>query len=123
MSPVAEVRLRAARELIGGGFGLLVMLSQPFAPTRHFFTFLALLGSLLGTLAAMYPAARGGTAFGGLVQADSFSFFFHLLIGLVVFLVALAAGPYLERERLAFPAFFALTFFATAGMGILPSAH
>jgi len=123
MFPVREDLLRVMPELIWCGFGLLVMLFQPFVRNRHFFTFLALLGSLLGTLAAMYPAARGGTAFGGLVQADSFSFFFHLLIGLVVFLVVLAAGPYLERERLAFPEFFALTFFATAGMGILASAQ
>src|SRR6266436_5657330 len=123
MFPVREDLLRVMPELIWCGFGLLVMLFQPFVRNRHFFTFLALLGSLLGTLAAMVPAARGGTAFGGLVQADSFSFFFHLLIGLVVFLVVLAAGPYLERERLAFPEFFALTFFATAGMGILASAQ
>jgi NADH-quinone oxidoreductase subunit N len=123
MFPIREDLLRVMPELIWCGFGLLVMLFQPFVRNRHFFTFLALLGSLLGTLSAMYPAARGGTAFGGLVQADSFSFFFHLLIGLVVFLVALAAGPYLERERLAFPEFFALTFFATAGMGILASAQ
>jgi len=123
MFPVREDLLRVMPELIWCGFGLLVMLFQPFVRNRHFFTFLALLGSLLGTLAAMVPAARGGTAFGGLIQADSFSFFFHLLIGLVVFLVVLAAGPYLERERLAFPEFFALTFFATAGMGILASAQ
>jgi len=123
MFPVREDLLRVMPELIWCGFGLLVMLFQPFVRNRHFFTFLALLGSLLGTLAAMVPAARGGTAFGGLVQADSFSFFFHLLIGLVVFLVVLAAGPYLERERLASPEFFALTLFATAGMGILASAQ
>jgi NADH-quinone oxidoreductase subunit N len=123
MFPVREDMLRVMPELIWCGFGLLVMLFQPFVRNRHFFTFLALLGSLLGTLAAMYPAARGGTAFGGIIQADAFSFFFHLLIGLVVFLVALAAGPYLERERLSFPEFFALTFFATAGMGILASAQ
>jgi len=123
MFPVREDLLRVMPELIWCGFGLLVMLFQPFVRNRHFFTFLALLGSLLGTLAAMYPAARGGTAFGGLIQADSFSFFFHLLIGLVVFLVVLAAGPYLERERLAFPEFFALVLFATAGMGVLASAQ
>src|SRR5216684_3481915 len=123
MFPVREDLLRVMPELIWCGFGLLVMLFQPFVRNRHFFTFLALLGSLLGTLAAMYPAARGGTAFGGLIQADSFSFFFHLLIGLVVFLVVLAAGPYLERERLAFAEFYALLLFATAGMGVLASAQ
>jgi NADH-quinone oxidoreductase subunit N len=123
MFPVREDMLRVMPELIWCGFGVLLMLFQPFVRNRHFFTFLALLGALLGTLSAMWPAALGGTAFGGIIQADAFSFFFHLLIGLVVFLVVLAAGPYLERERLAFPEFFALTLFATAGMGILASAQ
>jgi NADH-quinone oxidoreductase subunit N len=123
MFPVREDLLRVMPELIWCGFGVLLMLFQPFVRNRHFFTFLALLGALLGTLSAMWPAALGGTAFGGIIQADAFSFFFHLLIGFVVFLVVLAAGPYLERERLAFPEFFALTLFATAGMGILASAQ
>jgi len=123
MFPVREDMLRVMPELIWGGSGVLLMLFQPFVRNRHFFTFLALVGSLLGTLGAMWPAALGGTAFGGIIQADAFSFFFHLLIGLVVFLVVLAAGPYLERERLAFPEFFALTLFAAAGMGILASAQ
>jgi NADH-quinone oxidoreductase subunit N len=123
MFPVREDMLRVMPELIWCGFGVLVMLFQPFVRNRHFFTFLALLGTLLGTLSALWPAALGGTAFGGIIQADAFSFFFHLLIGLVVFLVVLAAGPYLERERLAFPEFFALTLFATAGMGVLASAQ
>jgi NADH-quinone oxidoreductase subunit N len=123
MFPVREDMLRVIPELIWCGFGLLLMLFQPFVRNRHFFTFLALLGSLLGTLSAVWPAALGGTAFGGIIQADAFSFFFHLLIGLVVSLVVLAAGPYLDRERLAFPEFFALTLFATAGMGVLASAQ
>jgi NADH-quinone oxidoreductase subunit N len=123
MFPVREDMLRVMPELIWCGFGVLLMLFQPFVRNRHFFTILALVGSLLGTLSALWPAALGGTAFGGIIQADAFSLFFHLLIGLVVSLVVLAAGPYLERERLAFPEFFALTLFATAGMGVLASAQ
>ena len=123
MFPVREDLLRVMPELIWCGFGVLVMLFQPFVRSRQFFTFLALLGSALGTISAIGISRYGGTAFGGLIQADSFSFFFHLLIGLVVFLVILAAGPYLDRERLALPEFYALVFFATAGMGILASAQ
>src|SRR5260370_710860 len=61
--------------------------------------------------------------FGVLVMLDSFSFFFRLLVGTVAFLVVLAAGPYLERERLPFAEFYALLLFATAGMGVLASAQ
>jgi NADH-quinone oxidoreductase subunit N len=123
MFPVREDMFRVLPELIWSGFGVLLMLFQPFVRSRHFFTFLGLAGSALGTLAAVWPARLGGAAFGGLIQADGFGFFFHLLVGLVVFLVVLAAAPYLEREQLAFPEFFALVLFATAGMGVLASAQ
>src|SRR6266436_3588324 len=114
---------RVLPEMVWCGFGVLVMLMQPFVRSRHFFTFLALVGTLAGTAASLAAAMHAGPGFGGLVQSDSFSFFFRLLVGTVAFLVALAAGPYLERERLPFAEFYALLLFATAGMGVLASAQ
>ncbi len=114
---------RVLPEMIWCGFGVLVMLLQPFVRSRHFFTFIALIGALAGTLGSVVAAVTGGPGFYGLIEADSFSFFFHLLIGAVAFLVVLAAGPYLERERLPVAEFYALLFFATAGMGVLASAQ
>src|SRR5215471_4761490 len=114
---------RVLPELLWCGFGVLVMFLQPFVHRRQFFTFLALLGSLAGTAAAVTSAIHGGMGFGGLVQSDSFSFFFRLLVGTVSFLVVLAAQPYLDRERLPIAEFYALLFFATAGMGVLASAQ
>jgi NADH-quinone oxidoreductase subunit N len=114
---------RVLPELIWCGFGVLLMLLQPFVRSRQFFSFLALLGTLAGTIAAVASLVHGGPGFYGLVQSDSFSFFFRLLVGTVTFLVVLAAGPYLERERLPIAEFYALLFFATAGMGVLASAQ
>src|SRR6202035_2578695 len=114
---------RVLPEMVWCGFGVLVMLMQPFVRSRHFFTFLALVGTLTGTAASVTTAMHAGPGFGGLVQSDSFSFFFPLLVGTVAFLVALAAGPSLERERLPFAEFYALLLFATAGMGVLASAQ
>ncbi len=114
---------RVLPELVWCGFGVLAMLMQPFVRSRHFFTFIALIGTLAGTAASVTAAMHAGPGFGGLVQADSFSFFFRLLVGTVAFLVVLAAGPYLERERLPFAEFYALLLFATAGMGVLASAQ
>src|SRR3989475_8207559 len=114
---------RVLPELVWCGFGVLVVLMQPFVRSRHFFTFLALIGTLAGTAASVSAAMRAGPGFDGLVQSDSFSFFFRLLVGTVAFLVVLAAGPYLERERLPFAEFYALLLFATAGMGVLASAQ
>jgi NADH-quinone oxidoreductase subunit N len=114
---------RVLPELLWCGFGVLVMLLQPFVRNRHFFTFLALIGTLTGTLASVISVANAGPGFYGLVESDSFSFFFRLLVGTVAFLVVLAAGPYLDRERLPVPEFYALLLFATAGMGVLASAQ
>src|SRR6266436_2960250 len=121
--PSAVDFYRVLPELVWCAFGLLAMLTQPFVRGRHFFTFIALIGTLGGTSASVTAAMHAGLGFGGLVQSDSFSFFFRLLVGMVAFLVVLASGPYLERERLPVAEFYALLLFATAGMGVLASAQ
>src|SRR6267154_784408 len=123
MLPRAIDAYRVLPEMVWCGFGVLVMLMQPFVRSRHLFTFLALIGTLAGTAASVTAAMHAGPGFGGLVQSDSFSFFFRLLVGAVAFLVVLAAAPYLERERLPFAEFYSLLLFAAAGMGVLASAQ
>src|SRR3989440_11609719 len=90
---------RVLPEMVWCCFGVLVMLMQPFVRSRHFFALLALIGTLAGTAASVTAAMHAGPGFDGLVQSDSFSFFFRLLVGTVAFLVVLAAGRYLERGR------------------------
>src|SRR6266850_822888 len=114
---------RVLPELIWCGFGVLAMLFQPFTRNRHFFTALAFLGALAGTAGPYFAFRNAGAGFYGLIHSDAFSFFFHVLVGTVAFLVVLAAGPYLDRERLPFAEFYALLLFATAGMGVLASAQ
>lgn len=114
---------RVLPELVWCGFGVLIMLLQPFTKSRRFFTFLGLVGALAGTALSFVSATYAGPGFFGLIQSDAFSLFFHLLLGGVAFLVVLAAGPYLTRENLEFPEFMALLLFATAGMGVLASAQ
>src|SRR5579871_2856448 len=125
MIPRPEDLIRVLPETIWCVFGCLMMLLQPFTRNRHVLSFFAILGTILGTSASIYAyqAAGTGPAFSQLIQFDSFSIFFHLLIGLVSILVVLAAGPYLERENLESAEFFALVLFATAGMGVLSSAQ
>src|SRR6266446_819939 len=114
---------RVLPELLWCGFGLLAMFLQPFVRNRHSFTALAFIGALAGTAGSFLSFRNPGAGFYGLIQADAFSFFFHLLVGTVAVLVVLAAGPYLDRERLPFAEFYALLLFATAGMGVLASAQ
>ncbi len=123
MIPRADDLIRVLPETIWCAFGVLLMLLQPFTRNRQVLTFFAILGTGLGTAATLFAGNPGGPAFNGLIQMDAFSVFFHLLVGVVAFLVVLAADPYLERENLQSAEFYALVLFATAGMGVLASAQ
>src|SRR5260370_42284449 len=120
--PSAVDFYRVLPELVWCAFGLLAMLTQPFVRGRHFFTFIALIGTLGGTAASVTAAMHAGPGFGGLVQADSFSFFFRLLVGTGAFLGVLASVPDLGRERLRFAELYATVLFATPCMCWLTSA-
>jgi NADH-quinone oxidoreductase subunit N len=121
--PSASDFYRVLPELVWCGAGVMTMLTEPFVRSRHFFTALAFLGALAGTGASYLAFQNAGPGLYGVVQSDGFSFFFHLLTGTVAVLVVLAAGPYLDRERLPVAEFYALLLFATAGMGVLASAQ
>ncbi|MGB7730702.1 MAG: NADH-quinone oxidoreductase subunit N [Candidatus Acidiferrum sp.] len=108
-------------ELVWCGFGVLLMLLQPFVKSRQALTFTALVGAAAGTLVTF--STWPGSGFSGLIQFDVFALFFHWLVGLIAFLVILSSDSYLEREGLEGAEFYALILFATAGMGVLSSAQ
>src|SRR5246127_5659443 len=121
MTPSAADMIRILPEIIWCGFGVLLMLLQPFLKNRQGLTLFAMVGAAGGTLATYF--GQMGNGFFGLIQFDTYSLFFHWLVGLVAFLVILAADSYLERENLAPAEFYALILFATAGMGVLAGAQ
>jgi NADH-quinone oxidoreductase subunit N len=123
VTPTPADFYRVMPELIWCGFGVLLMLVQPLTKNRPVLTTVAFLGAAAGTAASIFGTRYPGPGFFGLIQSDSFSFFFHLLVGSVAALVILAAEPYLTREKLEGAEFFALILFATAGMGVLASAQ
>ena len=53
MIPRPEDMYRVLPELLWCGFGVLVMLLQPFVKSRNFFTFLAATGAVLGGASAV----------------------------------------------------------------------
>jgi NADH-quinone oxidoreductase subunit N len=108
-------------EMVWCGFGVLLMLLQPFVKNRQALTFIAMVGAAAGTVVGYFGIP--GSGFSGLIQFDTLSLFFHALVGLVTFLVILASDSYLERENLDGAEFYALILFATAGMGVLASAQ
>jgi len=114
---------RVMPELIWCGFGVLLMLLQSLTKNRPALTTVAFIGATAGTATSIFGMRYPGPGFFGLIQSDTFSFFFHLLLGSVAALIILAAEPYLTREGLEGAEFFALILFATAGMGVLSSAQ
>src|SRR6266571_2319073 len=95
MLPPLQDLYRIAPELVLCAFGLFVMFLAPLVPhTRH-----------------------------GLLCADSFSLFVHLIVCGVAFLAILGSASYLKREDLDAGEFCALILFATAGMGVMASAQ
>src|SRR5579859_7265396 len=123
MTPSAADLIRVLPEIIWCGFGVLLMLLQPYLKNRQGLTLFAMVGAAAGTLATYFGQNSMGSGFSGLIQFDIYSLFFHWLVGLVAFLVILASDSYLERENLAPAEFYALILFATAGMGVLASAQ
>jgi len=108
-------------ELMWCAFGVILMLLQPFVKGRQALTYIAMVGAAAGTLVTFSTSM--GPGFSGLIQFDTFSLFFHWLVGLVAFLVILSSDSYLERENLEGAEYYALILFATAGMGVLSSAQ
>src|SRR6266478_8388743 len=99
---------RVMPELIWCGFGVLLMLLQPFSKNRSVLTTVAFIGAAAGTASSIFGMRYPGPGFLGLIHSDSLSFFFHLLVGSVAALVILVASPYLTREKLESAEFFAL---------------
>jgi NADH-quinone oxidoreductase subunit N len=114
---------RILPELVWCIFGVLLMLSQPLTKNRAFLGAVALLGAACGTASSFLSMRYPGLGFFGLIQSDTLSLFFHVLVGSVAALVILAADSYLARANLDGAEFYALILFATAGMGVLSSAQ
>src|SRR6202166_2758830 len=125
MFPPLQDLYRIAPELVLCAFGMLVMFLAPIVPkTRHgALATISLLGAALALASTRFLALYPGAAYSGLVRADSFSLFVHLIVIGVAFLAILGSTGYLKREGLDAGEFCALILLATAGMGVMAGAH
>src|SRR5260370_42115607 len=112
MTPSAADMIRVLPEIIWCGFGVLLMLLQPYLKNRQGLTLFAMVGAAVGTLATYF--GQMGSGFFGLIQFDTYSLFFHWLGGFVGFLVIFCSDSLLERGNLGPAVFFALILFGTA---------
>ena len=121
--PMEDV-CRLAPELALCGFGMLIMLIDPFVSMRRkgAMGWLAFVGAL-AALGGIYIEARHrGLAYAGLFRVDDFSLFLHGVVIGAAALAILGSFAYLEREHLQRGEYYALILFATAGMCVLASA-
>jgi NADH-quinone oxidoreductase subunit N len=117
--------LRILPEIVLAGFGILIMVSEPFLDRRqrHALGWIALMGTVAALAACVVQANRPGFAFGGLVAIDGFSIYFHFLLVLITMLAVLGSFRYLDRENMDHGEYYALLLFATIGMGFMASAN
>jgi NADH-quinone oxidoreductase subunit N len=110
--------LRLLPEIVLSGFGVLIMVLEPFVPSgqKKLLGWLALLGVLGGGAATLRTSFDPGLAFGGSFAADAFSFYFIYLFLLAAALVILGSMDYLEREHAQHGEYYALVLLGTVGM-------
>jgi NADH-quinone oxidoreductase subunit N len=115
---------RIAPEIVLCVSGLVLMLVEPFLERarRPVLVTIATAGAALGFVATLYPLSHQGSAFSGLLLADGFSVFVHIIVGFVALLAVLGSADYLDRERLQHGEYYALVLFAAAGMDVMASA-
>src|SRR5246500_926005 len=101
------------------------MVLDPFVgPARQrALGYLSLAGTLGALCAVRLVAIDQGLAYSGLIRADQFSIFIHVVVIGAAAIAILGSFSYLDQEGLQRGEYYALILFATAGMGILAGAN
>ena len=126
MNPIhADDYIRILPELVLTGFGIAVMLLDPLMPagkSRRSLGILSLVGTLVAIIAAFVQLKYYGLAWSDMVQVDSFSVFFHVLIPAISAICILASLEYLDQQKINSGEYYGLILFGTVGMVLMSSA-
>jgi NADH-quinone oxidoreductase subunit N len=117
--------IRLLPELLLTAFGMMVMLLDPLLPEhddRKRLGVLALIGTLLAIVATLLQTAYPGTAWFGMIRVDTFSIFFHLIVGFVAAAVILASFEYLSVQHIRLGEYYGLILLGAVGMMLMSSA-
>ncbi len=122
--------LRLSPILMACGFGILIMLVDPFVPRarRSLTANLGVVGALASLACVFVSAQHMGRSYSGLpytslIQVDDLSIFMFFAVFSFAFLAMLGSLDYLEREGLQHGEYYALVLFATAGMAVMACAQ
>ena len=133
MNPIPTVDyIRILPELILTVFGVAVMMIDPLlkpGASRKGLGYLSLAGTLCAMGAAFYQASQlaldphfADPGWFGMVRADSFAIFFHVLIPAISAICILASLEYLEVQKINTGEYYGLIIFGTVGMTLMSSA-
>jgi len=133
MNPIPTVDyIRILPELILTVFGVAVMMIDPLlkpGASRKGLGYLSLAGTLCAMGAAFYQASQlaldphfGDPGWFGMIRADSFAIFFHVLIPAISAICILASLEYLEIQKINTGEYYGLILFGTIGMTLMSSA-
>jgi NADH-quinone oxidoreductase subunit N len=116
--------MRILPQILLCGFGILVMVLDPFVPPsrKSLLGWLALIGVLAAAGGTLWTTHNPGLAFGRAIIADHFSFYFFFLFLLVAAMTVLGSVNYFERDNLQHGEFYALILMGTAGMCFMASS-
>jgi NADH-quinone oxidoreductase subunit N len=105
-------------EIVLAVFAILIMILEPLVPAgrKRALGWLALAGVFAAGMAFTWSPPAAGSAFGGAIAGDTFSYFFIFLFLTIAALVLLGSMDYLDRDNVQHGEYYALVLFATCGM-------
>ncbi|HWR13850.1 MAG TPA: NADH-quinone oxidoreductase subunit N [Terriglobales bacterium] len=117
--------IRLLPELILVVFGTVVMVAEAFVDQnsdRKQLGIVALIGALLSIGASIYQAGHMGYGFFGMIRVDTFSVFFHVVIGIITAVVILASFEYLKVQGIKYGEYYGLILLAAVGQMLMSAA-
>ncbi len=112
-------------EIVLSIFGMLIMVVDPLIDERRgpkVLGGIALIGSLGALAATFYQSQYPGAGFWNMVQVNSFSVFFHVLVAAVTAVVILSSFEYMRVQQIRSGEYYGLLLFGAVGMSLMSSA-
>jgi len=123
--PQSSDYLRILPEIVLGIFGIAVMMLEPLIDEKRnqkLLASIAFAGALAALVASWFMAQSPGLAFWNMVQVDTFSVFFHVLVIAIAAVVILTSYEYMAVQKVRAGEYYALILFGTVGMALMSSA-
>jgi len=111
--------IRILPETILTGFGVLLMLAEPFVRCKRWLARGAVVGLVCALAGAFYQSGTSGLAFNNQISNDTFAIFFRILFILIGILVVLASPDYLEQNNIRDGEYYALVLLSIVGQCLM----